>query len=197
MQIFTARYGISYDLYFTMVVAGETNLAVTGDWTPATGDTKISKDGGTVANTTNNPAIVAGTGSVIWKLTLTATEMEADQIQVQIVDSATKAVEDNAFSITTEMTGHMEAMQAIFVGEVDTATFTSTTTEFEALKLWPDVTEPTTADRLNNRRLIFTSGAMLGEGVNIDDYVLANSKFKFTVPVMASTPADGVRFVIL
>lgn len=84
-----------------MVKKGVVDLAATADWTPATGDTKISKDGGNVANTTNNPAAVGGTGSVLWTLTLTATELTAAEVQVQIVDSATKAVEDQVINIYT------------------------------------------------------------------------------------------------
>lgn len=96
-----AKYNTATDIRFPMVKRGVVDLAVTGDWTPATGDTKISKDGGTVANTTNNPAIVAGTGSVSWKLTVTATELQAAEVNIQIVDSATKAVEDQFLTIYT------------------------------------------------------------------------------------------------
>jgi hypothetical protein len=81
-----------------MVKRGVVDLAVTADWTPATGDTKVSKDGGAVANTTNNPAIASGAS---WKLTLTGTELSAKWITVQIIDSATKAVEDQFLTILT------------------------------------------------------------------------------------------------
>ena len=92
-----------------MVKAGSLDLAVTGDWTPATGDTKISKDGGSVSNSTNNPAIVSGTGSVMWSLVLTETEMQADEVDIQIVDSATKAVEDNVFIVSTRLGAQLAA----------------------------------------------------------------------------------------
>lgn len=84
-----------------MVKRGVVDLAATADWTPATGDTKIVKDGANAANTTNNPAAIAGTGSVTWKLTLTSTELTAERVQIQIVDSATKAVEDQFFTVYT------------------------------------------------------------------------------------------------
>jgi hypothetical protein len=66
-----AKYNTQTDFYFPMVKRAVVDLAVTADWTPATGDTKVSKDGGAVANTTNNPAIGSGAS---WKLTLTAAE---------------------------------------------------------------------------------------------------------------------------
>src|SRR5262249_13178258 len=67
--------------------------------TPATGDVKVSKDGGNVANITTLPVAVGGTGSALWEFTLSATEMQAAEIVIQVVDSATKAVQDQAISV--------------------------------------------------------------------------------------------------
>jgi hypothetical protein len=69
--------------------------------TIAAGDFKVSKDGGALANLatlpTNEPA------SSIWvKITLSATEMNADNVAVQCIDqTATKEWADYAFSIPT------------------------------------------------------------------------------------------------
>lgn len=98
MAAILRKYGVQTDIYFPMVKRAVVDLAVTADWTPATGDTKISLDGAAQANTSNNPAIAAG---VSWKLTLTASEMQAAIIAVMIVDSATKAVEDQYILIET------------------------------------------------------------------------------------------------
>lgn len=98
---FLAKYGVQTDIEFAIIKRGVVDLAATADWTPATGDTKIIKAGANAANTTNNPAAIAGTGSVAWKLTLTATELTAERAQIQIVDSATKAVEDQFFTVYT------------------------------------------------------------------------------------------------
>lgn len=96
-----AKYNTQTAIRFPMVKRAAVDLAVTGDWTPATGDTKISKDGGNFANTSNNPAATGGTGSVGWTLTLTATELQCAEANVQIVDSATKAVEDQWINVYT------------------------------------------------------------------------------------------------
>ena len=96
-----AKYGVQTSFRFAVIKSGSSNLAASGDWTPATGDTKISKDGGNFANTSNNPSAVGGTGSVGWTLTLTATELKAAEVNVQIVDSATKAIEDQYLVIYT------------------------------------------------------------------------------------------------
>jgi hypothetical protein len=100
-MFFLAKYNTQTTFTFPMVKRGVVDFATTSDWTPATGDTKISKDAGNVANTTNNPAAVGGTGSVSWTLTLTAAELSAAVIDIQIVDSATKAVEDQFLKIYT------------------------------------------------------------------------------------------------
>lgn len=96
-----AKYATATTIYFSMIKAGSNDLAQTADWTPATGDTKVSIDGATLANTTNNPAIVAGTNGVLWSLALTTGELTGADIRVQIVDSATKAVEDQSLTVYT------------------------------------------------------------------------------------------------
>jgi hypothetical protein len=191
------EYGRATTIYFTMVKAGATDLAVTGDWTPATGDTKISKDGGSVTNAANNPAIVSGTGSVLWSLALTATEMAANEIDIQIVDGATKAVEDNVIVVTTRLGAQLAAHQGIIVGEVDTVTFTATTTQLEAFSISPTTTEEATADHFNGTLIKFISGAAQGAISAVTDYELANSKMKFTYDAIVTAPADGDHFVIL
>lgn len=95
------KYGTAATIVFPLVVAGETNLAGSGDYTYAAGDIKISKDGGAAANPTNSPsALTMGNGS-LWTLALTATEMEAKQVYITVVDAATKAVEDQVIVLET------------------------------------------------------------------------------------------------
>lgn len=100
-QVFTAKYGVQTIFPFFIQKRGFPDLAATADWTPATGDVKISKDSGNFANVTNLPTAVGGSGSVGWTITLTATEMQAARLVIQIVDSATKAVEDDGFTVET------------------------------------------------------------------------------------------------
>lgn len=191
------EYGVATTIRFPMVTAGSQDLAATGDWTPVTGDTKISKDGGNVANTGSNPSAVGGTGSVLWTLPLTATEMQATEIHIQIVDSATKAVEDQILTITTKLGGWIASNKGIIVGEVDNADFTASTTALEGHRIAPNTTEETTADHYNGRLLLFTSGIALGELTTITDYVLANSKEKFTYDAIVSTPGDNDTYVVI
>ena len=88
-------YNTEQTIYFPMIVAGSTDFAVAADWTPAATDCDLTIDGGTWTQATNTVAI-AVTGAAMWKLTLTAAETQGSVIAIAIVDSATKAVEDQA-----------------------------------------------------------------------------------------------------
>lgn len=104
-MIIQGRYGVALTFRAPIVKAGSQDLAATADWTPATGDVKISKDGGAFANITTLPTALGSH----WVWALSATEMEAKEIVVQTVDSATKAVEDQSFRITTVPGGAITA----------------------------------------------------------------------------------------
>jgi hypothetical protein len=95
------KYGVARKIRIPLLKAGSTNHAVSADWTPSAGDVKISKDGGAAANVTNLPTAIAMGNSTIWEFSLTATEMQAAQVNVTVGDSATKAVEDDGFDIET------------------------------------------------------------------------------------------------
>lgn len=95
------KYGVQTDIYFPLIVAGSNDFAGSGDYTYAAGDIKISKDGGAAANPTNSPSAIAMGNAAKWKLTLTATEMQAAKIDVVVSDAATKAVEDQMLLIAT------------------------------------------------------------------------------------------------
>jgi hypothetical protein len=187
---FEFTYGVGRTIVFPMIVAGDTDLAATGNWTPATGDTKVSLDGGNVANTTNNPAAVGGSGSVLWSLALTAAELSAKVVVIQIVDSATKAVEDQC------IIGYCKDADKIEVYEVETLSVAATSSTFQANR-GLGRSEEATADHFNGRNILFLSGANQGEMTNITDYTQTNSRGAFTVTAMTAAPADGDKFIIL
>jgi hypothetical protein len=187
---FEFTYGVGRTIVFPMIDAGTTNFAATGDWTPATGDTKVSLDGGNVANTTNNPAAVGGSGSVLWSLALTAAELSAKVVVIQIVDSATKAVEDQC------IIGYCKDADKIEVYEVETASVAATSSTFQANR-GLGRSEEATADHFNGRNILFISGANQGEMTNITDYTQTNSRGAFTVTACTAAPADGDKFIIL
>lgn len=101
------KYGAATTVLFPLVDAGTVDFEATPVSFVA-GDTQISKDEGAFANTSNNPA---HEGKGIYSLALTATEMQAARIVVVIVDSATKAWEDQAVIIDTY--GNASAQHAV------------------------------------------------------------------------------------
>jgi hypothetical protein len=106
------KYGVGVTIYFPLIDAGEQDFEST-PVTFASGDTQISKDGGAFANATNDPA---HEGNGIYSLALEASEMEAAVVVVTIIDSATKAWEDQAVIISTY--GNASAQHAF---DLDTA----------------------------------------------------------------------------
>ncbi len=189
-----AKYGIQQTIYFPLIDAGTQNFATGSDYTFAAGDCKIIKDGGTAANSTNS---VTDETTGLWSLTLTAAELQATRIAVLVVDSATKAIEDQCIIVNTTFSGQLEASAGIIIGEVETATTAATTTTMEALTISPNTTEEATADHFNGRLILFTSGALLGQMTDITDYALANSNMSLTFTALTEAPADTDRFVIL
>ena len=104
MPTFWAKYNTQTTFVFPMVKRAVVDFAVSADWTPAAADGAISKDAGNLADLTNAVAIVGGTptrGAALWKVTLTASELSCAVASVQIVDAATKAVEDQSITIYT------------------------------------------------------------------------------------------------
>jgi hypothetical protein len=96
-----AAYGAAKDIYFTLLVPTATSSdRLYTSTAPATGDTKISKDGGATANTTNNPTHV---GNGIWKLQLTSTEMQATDVVVTVVDADGPAFRDCFIHVQTKL----------------------------------------------------------------------------------------------
>lgn len=94
-----AKYNTATTFTFPIPKRGVVDLALSADWTPATGDTKVSKDAGAFANSTNNPvAVASGAG---WKLDVTAAELSCAVLDIVIQDSATKVVEDQYLKVYT------------------------------------------------------------------------------------------------
>jgi spore maturation protein SpmB len=99
MSTISIPWGTAYTFRAPIVKAGSTDYALTADWTPAAGDVKISKDGGAFANIATLPTFIASAAALNW--TLSAAETEATEVVIQVIDSATKAVQDQFFRLQT------------------------------------------------------------------------------------------------
>ena len=92
------KHGAAATINFPMIKVGSRDFAIGSDWTPVAGDVQISKDEGAFADAANLP-IHEGRGS--WSLALAFGELNAARIIVSVIDSATKAVEDQEIIIDT------------------------------------------------------------------------------------------------
>jgi hypothetical protein len=112
VSAFLRKYNVALDLAtagslrirIPIRKAGSADYATGSDWTPAAGDVKVAKDGGAQANIGTLPTYSNGS----WEFTLSATELSARLVEVRVVDSATKAIDDAGFNVETF--GHTSAM---------------------------------------------------------------------------------------
>lgn len=116
MGAFLRKYatGTGADIIVPVIKAGSDDFAVGGDWTPAAGDVKVSKDGDASANIATLPVFIADIG---WKFVFSDAELTAARTNINIVDSATKAIKDQHIVIDTY--GNASAQHAF---DLNTAT---------------------------------------------------------------------------
>jgi hypothetical protein len=106
MSTISIPWGTATTFRAPIVKAGSTDYALTADWTPAAGDVKVSKDGGAFANIATLPTFIASAAALNW--TLSAAETEATEVVIQVIDSATKAVQDQFFRLQTTKAGALQ-----------------------------------------------------------------------------------------
>lgn len=111
-QLHLRKYGASATINF--VLYGITGVDLKSDAAHATGDTKLMKDEGAEADTTNG-FTDEGQG---YAIVLTATEMQAARLVLYIVDTATKVWLDTAIVIETY--GHASAQHPFDLGTAST-----------------------------------------------------------------------------
>ncbi len=192
------QYGVAAKFRAPMTKRSVLDLAVSADWTPATGDVKISKNGGAIANITTLPAVISG--SAMWEFSLSATEMQCAEATITVIDSATKAVEDALFSIITfggNSAGFtMESNTAGgIVGTVSTANDNGTATTFRC----SDITEATTSHYVGKQVWVMSGTLILQYLGVVTAYSLISSEGAFTVSPgspSGEVPANGVHVFI-
>lgn len=188
-------HGIQSTFYFPLVDRGTLDLAVSADYTPAAADCRISKDGGTWAQATNTVA----DETEGWSITLTAAEMQATRIHVNIIDAATKAIEDQSLIVHTGLTGLILGSNGIYILSCDNATFTPTTTAAEFTMIAPNLTEETTADHFKGRLIVGVGAgdATQATMTDITASVLANSKVKLTYTALQEAPPNTSTWMVV
>lgn len=188
-------FGIQSTFYFPLIDRGTLDLAVSADYTPANADCRISKDGGSWAAAANTIA----DETEGWSITLTAAEMGATRIHVNVIDAATKAVEDQSLIIHTGLTGLILGSNGTYVIKADNADFTPTTTACEFTMISPNLTEEATADHFKGRLLlgVGSGNATQATMTDISASVLANSKIKLTYTTLKDAPPNTSLWIIV
>lgn len=121
MELVASKWGVSKTFDLPLITYGATDFVA--GVTLATGDVKISKDNGAFVNIATLPTI---NGAWI-EVTLSATEMEADRIKVQIIDqTATKVFEDTGAILNTVLEATVAKESTLSTHETNRATMETT-----------------------------------------------------------------------
>ncbi len=153
------------------------------------------------AKTDNLPSDPADASDIAAAVALI--QADTDNIQTRIPAALT--ADGNMKSDALRINGDANAaatlvasLSGLGLGTVDTASFTATTTQFEADALtFAGVSNIAAAsDHFVGRIVCFTSGTLKGQVTDITDYSLQGSNARFTVTALTSAPADNGTFVI-
>lgn len=170
--------GVAYEFY--VALTSQSTGLLQANPTLASGDVKVSKDGATFNNLGTLPTVSPASGVQV-KVSLSATEMNADSVAVLFQDAAGAEWSDYYVEIQTHPAP---------ASTVDDASFSPTTTAFET-----DLTE-TTADHYNNQFVFFISGLLAGQSRKISDYDGTNKRVTVAT-ALTEAPSDGDKFIIL
>lgn len=222
-------YGATKDLYFTLQSPAATSsdrLVTTAPGSLfASGDIKVSKDGGSFANAANSVSQIAASNP-LYKLTLSTSEMSAEDVVVQIVDQDGPAFRDALIHVRSSIrTGHFEVNAsnrtntsgAVFTGSGSghgiSAVKGTTGRDIDGVlgnhvqrhntaqaggstSIQLDTSASAANDFYNGAVVLIASGTGAGQARVITDYV--GSTTTATVNKAWSTnPASGSEFVIL
>lgn len=146
--------------------------------TLASGDAKVSKDGGALANLGTLPAVTPASSKLV-KVTLSTTEMDADNVTVILSDAS--GAEWCDVLVNIQPTGIMIA------GTVSDAGATSTVF---------DTTLPGGDDFYNGAFVVFTDGNLQGQARKISDF--ADTDGQVTVATaFTAAPDNGSPFYVV
>lgn len=165
-------------IFYTSLVSVATPTTFQSTATLAAGDVKVSIDGAAEANLGTLP-VVTPAGSKRIKVTVSATEMDADNVTLTFSDAAGAEWCDKTVNI--QPTGMYMA------ATINDASATTTVMK----------TTLTQADNFfNGAFIVFTDGALQGEARKISAYTLSNGQITVAT-ALTSAPADTSPFIII
>jgi hypothetical protein len=171
-------------------------------------DSEISKDGGTMTDCTNEATEIAASSGHYF-LDLTATEMNADCVVVQIKSSTTNAVtrtiviypqeagnipvDLQSISGNTSAVSNMQ-LAALAMLQVTVASSIGTISASSIPVTGINVAAP---DYYKDRLLALTSGSLIQQIARITAYAQTGAGATFTVTGYTSAPANGVTALVI
>lgn len=170
--------GQQYVFYVSLVSQSDQKVFQANP-TLAAGDVKVSKDGGSLSNLGTLPTVAPASGKLV-KVTLSASEMDADNVAVVFSDAAGDEWCD--LTIDVQPTG------LVIAGTVSDAG--PTAGEFDT-----DLSEATD-DHFNGAFIVFTDGVLQGQSRKISDYD-GTAKNISVASNFTEAPGNGDPFVIL
>jgi len=179
MSFNLAIYGVEFVFYHALESQSSPGNFQTNP-TLASGDVTISKDGGSASNLNTTPAATPAGGKRI-KVTVSATEMQADDISLVFSDAAGDEWYDSHV--------HIQPLR-LPASTIDDAGGSPSTTAFGT-----DLTE-SSDDYYVNQYIYFLSGTNTGLSRKISDYNGTSKQITIAV-ALPDAPADGDKFLIL
>lgn len=181
MLIHEAPWGAAFSLWGVPLVTkgGSDYLA---NPTLASGDVKISKDGGAFANLATLPDAHPASGKSV-RVQLSAAELECTFAVIDFIDqTAPKEWEDQRLVVMTELARGAIAFTVVSDGANTATTFDTGLTGAD--------------DVYNDRLLVFTTGALAGQVRKVTDFV-ASTDFITVGTAFTATPSAGDKGVLI
>ena len=212
-MIFSRKYNASTasgtHIRLPILKRGVVDYAVGADWTPAAGDVKVSKDGGTAANIATLPTAIAMGNTAYWEFQLSSGELSCKQLVVTVADSSTKAVEDQCFVVETfgnasamypsdptadNIDAETRLMSAVKGTAYGVATTGGSTTSVPTSSLSPSAG---VTDQFKGRVLTFSSDTTTANLRGQTRLITGSSSGgTLTVEALTTSPASGDTFAI-
>jgi hypothetical protein len=179
----THRYGIARDFFFSLEEPNGTNndrfVTTAAGSLFAAGDVKVSKDGGALANVTTLPTQVTAS-QPLYKLSLTATELAAQQIAVTFKDQDGPAWRDAL------LVSELNRMDVLLIGTAQAGGASTVTVPSSASAL---------DDYYNEHQVAIIGGTGQGQARMITDYVGATKVASVNRPW--STNPDSTSIITI
>ena len=163
MQVEQGKYGETKDVYFEQYEVDGIDLRT--DWVPAAADCQISTDGGAFANS-DNIAVVAPTGTGLYKVVLSASEMTGKVAIIKLVDAATKVFLDRVIKVETY--GNASAQHPFDMGTASVAQGADNNTILSSINIANGAVE-SDLTRIHGSALTETAGQLAAAFVKLYD----------------------------